>query len=115
MPRLLARFTARDGWGHNSNAKVIYPSTVEHSCDFPNARHCDIELTRQAVYERFRAKAKLSRAFHLEEDEMRIPVLGIRCKPLGNSFNPLPLIYHLTNRYGYGNLIRIGSADSAPA
>ena len=35
---------------------------------------------------------------------MRIPVLGIRCKPLGNSFNPLPLIYHLTNRYGYGNL-----------
>ena len=32
------------------------------------------------------------------------PVLGIRCKPLGNSFNPLPLIYHLTNKYGYGNL-----------
>ena len=42
------------------------------------------------------------------------PVLGIRCKPLGNSFNPLTLIYHLTNRYGYGNLSKIGSADSAP-
>jgi hypothetical protein len=28
-------------------------------------------LTRQAVDERFRAKAKFSRTFHLEEDEMR--------------------------------------------
>ncbi len=34
----------------------------------------------------------------------RFPFWEFRCKPLGNSFNPPPLIYHLTNRYRCGNL-----------